>query len=234
MNAWWIVPSCQKRTFRIATQLVVQLICLVFACATSLFGQSLVANEYLDVSVGSNGTIYATGITDAGNMSIHSADVTTTITSPNWRRALAYNSVSSGGYARADTSLPFDQSDIGDFFANAAGSAYCPVVNRHAYPSASSTITIGYSDNWYKYSYKNTLFDPPFCIYTLNPGCTATCQATEEGTFPPCWSEPGTGHKQYIEAWYYWWRLRGSTTRHCIISVQKREADSPGQCSDTP
>jgi hypothetical protein len=72
-------------------------------------------------SVGSDGTIYATGITNAGGMQQHSAYVTTTINSPKNRQGYGYQSVSSGGYAVANASLSLDDTDLGEYTIEANG-----------------------------------------------------------------------------------------------------------------
>ncbi len=77
--------------------------------------------ESVSASVGSDGTIYATGVTNAGGMQQHSAWVSTNIRSPKGRVGSGYQSVTSGGYAVADASLAFDQSDVGDYFIQANG-----------------------------------------------------------------------------------------------------------------
>jgi hypothetical protein len=77
--------------------------------------------ESVSYSIGSNGTIYATGVTNAGGMQDHSAWVWTVIGSPSGRLGEGYDSVNSGGYAVANASLAFDQTDIGAYDISASG-----------------------------------------------------------------------------------------------------------------
>ncbi len=108
-------------------------LCLLRPCAAS--GQTYI-NVFLDISAGDDGTLYATGITDAGGMQEHSANIWTGINSPKGRTASAGNSVTSGGYARADTLLAFDETDTGNYTIWADGNGYCPV-----YGSLGSVVT---------------------------------------------------------------------------------------------
>lgn len=102
-------------------RLAVQLMCAVLACAPAFSGQPLY--ESVSYSVGADGTIYATGVTNAPGMQQHSASVETVIESPNGRGAEGYQSVSSGGYAVANASLAFDQTDLGQYTIYAYGCA---------------------------------------------------------------------------------------------------------------
>ncbi len=186
--------------------------------------------EYLNVSVGSDGTIYATGITDAGWMQEHSADVSTVIRSPSGRVVSPYVSVPSGGYARADASLPFNNED-GDFTVSADGDATCNAIYGFLGTAFVSTILhFGHSDNWYVYARHNSTTN--VCEYPPIAGCNTFCQANFEINLPPCYGEAGTIHKQYLEGYSYWVVIFGS--RFCIPDVPVNEALSPGTCSDTP
>jgi hypothetical protein len=71
--------------------------------------------ESVSCSVGSDGTIYATGITNAGGMQQHPAWVSTVIGSPGGCYGSGYQSVSSGGYAVANASLLAEDSDLGEY-----------------------------------------------------------------------------------------------------------------------
>jgi hypothetical protein len=94
-------------------------ICAILACAPLLSGAYVY--ESVSYSVGSDGTIYATGITNAGGMQQHSAWVSTVIGSPGGRYGSGYQSVSSGGYAVANASLLAEDSDLGDYTVSASG-----------------------------------------------------------------------------------------------------------------
>ncbi|MGD1155093.1 MAG: hypothetical protein ABSA41_04625 [Terriglobia bacterium] len=100
--------------------LAAQIIAVVLTLTPELFGQ-LYLYESVSASVGSDGTIYATGITNASGMQQHTAWVQTTIMSPRPRYGEGYQSVSSGGYAVANASLAFDETDLGDYIIEAYG-----------------------------------------------------------------------------------------------------------------
>jgi len=83
---------------------------------------------YSGASVGSDGTVYGWGVTDAtpphgSNMS-HVAYVTTTLTSPIKRRQ-ASNSLNLQNMVRADVSLSFDPGDLGSYQDYTTSSAFC-------------------------------------------------------------------------------------------------------------
>jgi hypothetical protein len=98
----------------------VQLILVALTCTPPLSGQYLY--ESVSYSIGSDGTIYATGVTNAAGMQQHSAWVVTNIVSPTGRAGEGQQSVSSGGYAVANASLAFDQNDLGEYTISAYGS----------------------------------------------------------------------------------------------------------------
>jgi hypothetical protein len=99
--------------------LAAQIVGVVLALAPQLFGANLCVS--VSYSVGSDGTIYATGVNDAGHVQMHSCWVQTTIYSPGGRSGYGYQSVGSGGYAVANASLAFDQNDLGDYTIEAYG-----------------------------------------------------------------------------------------------------------------
>jgi hypothetical protein len=100
----------------------VQLIFIALICAPPLSGAYV--HVSVSYSVGSDGTIYATGITDAGHIQMHSCWVQTTIQSPGGRYAEGYQSVNYGGYAVANTLMYFDQNDLGEYTIEAYGCGY--------------------------------------------------------------------------------------------------------------
>jgi hypothetical protein len=103
-------------------QLAVQLIFIALICAPLLSGAYV--HVSVSYSVGSDGTIYATGVNDAGHIQMHSCWVQTTIYSPGGRSGYGYQSASSGGYAVANASLAFDQNDLGEYTIEAYGCGY--------------------------------------------------------------------------------------------------------------
>lgn len=104
--------------------LAVQVVIVALTCAPLLSGAGAYLYVSESASVGSNGTLYATGVTNAGGMQVHSATVTINITSPKGRLAHAYGSVSSGGYAVATASLAFDTTDLGEYLSYVYGSGW--------------------------------------------------------------------------------------------------------------
>jgi hypothetical protein len=137
---------------------------VALAWPPALMGQYLY--ESLSVSVGSSGTIYATGITNAGGMQEHSAYVSTVIRSPKGRMASRYTSVSSGGIARADTSLAFDGTDLGNYTASAGGGGNCPVMGDLGSGYASKLLKIGLQQVQF---YWDTTQNPAYgCYYAKN------------------------------------------------------------------
>ncbi len=136
-----------------------------------LSAQVALAQYYVDVSVdwsvGDDGTLYATGITNAGGMQEHSAYVATGITSPT-RQASWTASVYSGGYVRADTSLPFNENDVGNFSVWADGSADCPVFGPLGSAVVSKLLKAGTQQVQF---YWDTTQNPQFgCYYANNCG----------------------------------------------------------------
>jgi len=100
-------------------QFAVQLIFIALICTRPLSAAYLYVS--VSYSIGSDGTIYATGVNNAGHVQMHSCWVQTTIGSPGGRYGSGYQSVSSGGYAVANASLAFDESDTGEYTLEAEG-----------------------------------------------------------------------------------------------------------------
>ena len=142
------------------------LLCIVLSCASNGFGQYV--NEYLDVSIGSDGTIYATGTTDAGWMSEHSAWVETVIHSPAGRYGTGSANVDSGGYVSVDASLPLDSSDLGEYDVSATGDGNCYVYGDLGEAWAGATLKLGAQQVQF---YWDSLQDPQYgCYYANNCG----------------------------------------------------------------
>jgi hypothetical protein len=81
---------------------------------------------YSGASVGSDGTVYGWGVTDATPPPgmYHTAYVYTTLTSPNGRVA-NYGQVSAPSTVREDVSLPFDPTDLGTYVVASLSSGFC-------------------------------------------------------------------------------------------------------------
>lgn len=81
---------------------------------------------YSGASVGSDGTVYGWGVTDATPPPgmYHTAYVYTTLTSPKGRVA-NYGQVSAPSTVRQDVSLPFDPADLGTYVVASLSSGFC-------------------------------------------------------------------------------------------------------------
>jgi hypothetical protein len=81
---------------------------------------------YSGASVGSDGTVYGWGVTDATPPPgmYHTAYVYTTLTSPKGRVA-DYGWVSAPSTVREDVSLPFDPTDLGTYVVSSLSSGFC-------------------------------------------------------------------------------------------------------------
>lgn len=101
---------------------VVSLVAIfTFLAATPLHADTI----YSGASVGSDGTIYGWGVTDASSMTAHTTQMNSTLSSPKGRSTAG--SISAGGdYSRIDLSLPNDDNDTGTYFVTSYHWAYCP------------------------------------------------------------------------------------------------------------
>lgn len=84
-------------------------------------------SAYSGASVGSSGTIYGWGVTEASDYYMtHTAYVTTTLRSPKGRAA--YSGMWAGGdTVRADISLSWDATDLGTYTTTSQHQYYCPL-----------------------------------------------------------------------------------------------------------
>ncbi len=98
----------------------------VFTLLTTM--PSYADSVYSGASVGSDGTVYGWGVTDAQSMTSHTTHMTTTLTSPKGRQATS--SPSDGDYTRADVNLPFLSTDTGTYTVVSLSWAFCPVLGR--------------------------------------------------------------------------------------------------------
>jgi hypothetical protein len=190
---------------------------------------------YSDMSVGSDGTTYGWGVTDAnsGGCYCHTAKVSTTIRSPNGRTRTASDLYGSRGheYARADVYLPFEEE--GDYTESSTHWAFCPYCACYYVNAAGSskTLDFGHSVNWLKFDQYDEIGDK--CVYIQIAGCSPTCTADVDYWPPPC--SDGTDNKAYMEVWRPYWRWKGSGTRHCLpkpIGWEVSFNKSPGTCPD--
>jgi hypothetical protein len=189
--------------YRLRLGLVATLLTIILAYTSAARAQVYVS-EYADVSMGDDGTIYATGITNASGMQDHTADVSLSLNTP-MRAANASNSVYSGGYARADTFLPSDPNDSGDGSVTASGSGYCPASNMSDYGYASSWFTLGTTFTWYEWQSGThfTRLEP--CPDPWNYAPVASCSAPNYDVygFPV--------EAFYVQNWIPWLKIAGAT-----------------------
>jgi hypothetical protein len=132
--------------------------------------------KYSDASMGSDGTIYGWGVTDAnsGGCYCHSAKVTTTLRSPNGRTQTFTRSTTIGQeYARADVYLLFDQNDVGNYTISSRHWAYCRYCSCNYINNALTSILLGVGFSFVCY------YDPVMvlgvCIYNLYVTPTNNC-----------------------------------------------------------
>jgi len=120
--------------------------------------------------------IRARGITEESyNSYSHEYVVNSTITSANGRTA--FDSVSNGSsgqmYAIANTSLAWDENDLGNYFISSEHVTYCPYYNMEANP----TVTVQSIDWGVSKSLYREFFDTPTnCEYRLVDPCNVACK----------------------------------------------------------
>jgi hypothetical protein len=121
---------------------IMSLIGLVAAAVMFTAGASYADTLYSGTSVGSNGTVYGWGVTDARSMSSHTTQTSSTLTSPHGRQAS--RSTSGGSFTRIDLQLAFDPDDMGTFQENDTHWAFCPVLGfffwNAVHTAASGTV----------------------------------------------------------------------------------------------
>lgn len=212
-----LIALRRRETFRLSVWVLGPVLAVCLLSPESAFGQ-LYVNISESESLGSDGTLYATGVTDAGGMPEHSAVSAVWITSPTGRTAQASASVPSGGIARSEAFLPSVQNDLGDYTIYTNGSADCSVTGWFGSGFASARITIGTS----RTTYKATRYPDGSC--ELNAFC--------EGITPTCNQSPlvaaSCPHDYSIvgDVWY-----TKSGLRYCFRLGIGVWSDVPGRCS---
>lgn len=168
-----------------------------FLAATPLHAD----NIYSGASVGSDGTIYGWGVTDATSMVAHTTHMNSTLSSPNGRQTSG--TTSGGDYSRIDLSLPNDDNDTGTYLVSSAHWAYCPyggwfLNGNQTQGSASTavcdfTITPGSATRNCDGSKQEVTFhgvpNPYYCRINQNSDST-TCSYVTSGNIDPD-STPG-------------------------------------------
>lgn len=133
------------------------------SCPSSALGQTTYSDIWSDGS-----DIYGCGLTeDYYNSYNHTFAVATTIQSPNGRSSTTgagYNTP----YARADVSLGFDESDLGDYFLNSEHNYYCPIVSEYYFAGTTgAAAAASVYEVWYgfRYSVPNPYSGGTGCFY---------------------------------------------------------------------
>jgi len=151
------------------------LIFLISVMSSPTFGQQMgQLTAYTDSWADDDGTIYSSGVTaDSSNSYGHTYGTRTTLTSPAGRTSSAgFNSDNSyNAYAYAETSLPWDWNDLGDYSEQSQHSYYCPISGRTISFNTSTSRKVGVSQA----GYYLTSFSYYWCNYDINPNCHVRC-----------------------------------------------------------
>jgi hypothetical protein len=212
------------------------IILLMFLTPADVDGMSYGNVKYSDATMDSYGIIRGWGVTDANSAGCycHTAKVTTTITSPQGRTQTASDIYGGRGheYARADVSLGFLSTDVGNYTVSSTHWAYCPYCHCY-FVNAAVTSTVFKIGAQQVQFYWDTFQDPPYgCYYANNCepapagsycGPAFFTTALNKGTPPYCyifdsrryiffkaggsllwWKSPGTDDNYYSDSlWAY-------------------------------
>lgn len=146
---------------------------LSLIASAAVYGQS---STYNGTSIGSGGTIYAWGVTDVTNYGyMHTAYVSAKLTSPDGR--VAYSGMqSAANFMRVDISLPWSDSDLGDYVLETRHTGVCQYMgafinNLGLFLIARAGLSIAcYSD-----SYTPGSNGPGWWVYTKQANCDVPC-----------------------------------------------------------
>jgi len=185
---------------------------------------------YSDMSVGSDGTIYGWGVTDAnsGGCYCHTAKVTTTIRSPNGRARTASDLYGSRDheYARADVQLSFDQNDLGEYMESSVHWAFCPYCNCYYVNGGTTQSTMSISLAYTTFQTVNDDGDghckcTPDCQNNITPACGLPYTTV---TIPHSPCDP------FYYCGFIRWRV-GSGPYHCTMGICYTVPTVPGPCT---
>ncbi len=212
------MPSIQKAT----PQAIVCSLVVAFLTVIPAYGW----DTYSGSSVGSDGTTYGWGVTNAPQAGyLHTAYVTTTLTSPNGRTHSVYWK-SATTSVRADVWLLWDPTDEGTYLTSSTHKAYCRYMGWFMYNiHSSSSLEIGKSHNWYWFYRYDEAESPPWVFLIYFP-CETSCKSSQ-------WNSSYRWYNN-LETHYYWWRW-GSGTRHCLFEIEYQQSPAGGSqsCRDT-
>jgi len=185
---------------------------------------------YSDMSVGSDGTIYGWGVTDAnsGGCYCHTAKVKTTIRSPKGRTRTASDLYGSRGHehARADVSLVWDDTDLGDYTDTSTHWAFCPYCNCNYINAYATQTAIHISLVYTTFQTVNDDGDghckcTPDCQNNITPACGLPYNTI---TVPQSPCDP------FYYCGFIRWRV-GSGPYHCTMGICYRVPTAPGPCT---
>lgn len=215
----------EARTFvdKLKTSLYAALVLLAmgfFAPAAS-YGVTL----YSGSSVGSAGTVYGWGVTDATWYPYnHTAYATTRLRSPTGRTTTYSRNASTT--VRVDVSLPFNYEE-GNFTTTTTHKAFCSQMGWFIHGAQTSKfIEIGHSENWYQYyKYDQVLCGilKPYKFDRMIP-CNSSCNSS--------YFCVGTWENRRLKTWYYYADI--GTLRFCFLEryIGQYPIGYPGSCSD--
>jgi hypothetical protein len=220
----------RKGVFRVFSLLI-----FFCACHVSGFGQMGSSIRYSDSWVDDSNpdapTVVATGVTqDNYNSYGHTYWVVTTLTSPNGRTATttSYQTNGYNAYTTAETTLPWDSNDLGDYSIGSQHWMCCPYMGGNPYTGAgciasttSLTSRAGASRATYSFTSQNFCC----CTYHIIPNCNVRCG-------PPDVSRVQVSAcKAYIQRIQSWYEVYGHT--FCIASpIFFVESDNSLPCTE--
>src|SRR5258708_24944339 len=122
---------------------VLTVLSFLWVCHTSAFSQmgsfSVYFDSWVDDSNPDSGSIVGAGVTqDSYNSYGHTYWVVTTLTSPNNRTssATSYHTNGYNAYTSAETTLPWDWNDLGDYSIGSQHWMCCPYMGGNPYTGA--------------------------------------------------------------------------------------------------
>jgi hypothetical protein len=155
--------------------------------------------------------VHGWGVTDANSTGCycHTAKVTTTIRSPKGRTQTASDIYGGRGheYARADVSLVWDGSDLGNYTESSTHWAFCPYCNCYFINAATTQVPV---QNGISYICWVTPVDTGggFARYTRAAQCNVTC-APSAGTTKEIFTA-GPPHPPTEVGDVWWWKIYGT------------------------
>jgi hypothetical protein len=199
---------------------VLTLLSFLWVCHTSAFSQmgssSTYSDSWVDDSNPDAGAIVSIGVTqDSSNGYGHTYWVVTTLTSPNSRtaRATSYQTNGYNAYTRAETTLPWDSNDLGDYSIGSQHWMCCPYMGGNPYTGAGcfpSTTSVGAKAGSSRATYSFTSQNFCCCTYHIIPNCYVRCGPPEVSRVQV------SACAAYIQRIQTWYEVSGYT--FCVAS----------------